>query len=97
METRAVGGTRHLSDHGVQYTAISFGKGLEKVSIIPSIRTGTALDSAITESFIATLKAELVHRHSFPDREVARSAIFEYLQGFLQPMQATSRFEIAES
>ena len=33
-------------------------------------------------SFIATLKTELVHQRRFPDREVARSAIFEYLEGF---------------
>ncbi len=46
-------------------------------------RTGTALDNAaMAESFIATLKTELVHRRRFPDREVARSAIFEYLEGF---------------
>jgi putative transposase len=46
-------------------------------------RTGTALDNAMAESFIATLKTELlVHRRRFPDREVAKSAIFEYLEGF---------------
>ena len=45
-------------------------------------RTGTALDNAMVESFIATLKTELVHRRHFPDREVARSAIFEYLKVF---------------
>ncbi len=46
-------------------------------------RTGTALDNPImAESFIATLKTELVHRRRFPDREVARTAIFEYLEGF---------------
>lgn len=50
---------------------------------MPSMRrTGTALDNAMAESFIATLKTELVHRQRFPDREVARSAIFEYLEGF---------------
>jgi transposase InsO family protein len=37
---------------------------------------------AMAESFIATLKTELVHRRRFPDREVTRSAIFEYLEGF---------------
>jgi putative transposase len=75
----------HLSDRGVQYTAISFGKHLKEVGIIPSMgRTGTALDNAMAESFIATLKTELllVHRRRFPDREAARSAIFEYLEGF---------------
>ena len=74
----------HHSDRGVQYTAISFGKRLEEVGGVPSMgRTGTALDNAMAESFIATLKTELlVHRRRFPDREVARSATFEYLEGF---------------
>ena len=76
-------GLVHHSDRGAQYTAISFGRRLEEVGIVPSMgRTGTALDNAMAESFIATLKTELVHRRRFPDREVARSAIFEYLEGF---------------
>jgi putative transposase len=76
-------GLVHHSDRGAQYTAISFGRRLEEVGIVPSMgRTGTALDSAMAQSFIATLKTELVHRRRFPDREVARSAIFEYLEGF---------------
>jgi putative transposase len=37
----------------------------------------------MVENFVATLKTELlVHRRRFPDRKVARSAIFEYLEGF---------------
>jgi putative transposase len=80
---RPVAGLVHHSDRGVQYTAISFGRRLEEVGIVPSMgRTGTALDNAMAESFIATLKTELVHRRRFLDREVARSAIFEYLEGF---------------
>jgi putative transposase len=66
-----------------QYTALSFGRRLQQAGIVPSMgRTGTALDNAMAESFIATLKTELVHGRRFPDREVARSAIFEYLEGF---------------
>jgi putative transposase len=80
---RPVAGLVHHSDRGVQYTAISFSKRLEEVGIVPSMgRTGTALDNAMAESFIATLKTELVHRRRFPNREAARSAIFEYLEGF---------------
>ncbi len=77
-------GLVHHSDRGAQYTAISLGKRLEEVGIVPSMgRTGTALDNAMAESFVATLKTELlVHRRCFPDREVARSATFEYLEGF---------------
>jgi putative transposase len=78
-----VAGLVHHSDRGIQYTAISFGKRLEEAGVVPSMgRTGTALDNAMAESFIATLKSELVHRRHFPDRDVARSAIFEYLEGF---------------
>jgi putative transposase len=77
-------GLVHHSDRGAQYTAISFGKRLEEVGIVASMgRTGSALDNAMAESFVATLKTELLmHRGRFPDREVARSATFEYLEGF---------------
>jgi len=60
-------GLVHHSDRGAQYTAISFGRRLEEVDIVPSMgRTGTVLDDAMAESFIASLKAELVHRRRFP-------------------------------
>ena len=45
-------------------------------------RAGSALDNAISESFVATLKVELVHRRRFPTREAAKSAVFEYLEAF---------------
>lgn len=76
-------GLVHHSDRGVQYTALSFGKRLEEAGIVPSMgRAGSALDNAISESFISTLKCELVHRHRFPTQEAARSAVFEYLEAF---------------
>jgi putative transposase len=76
-------GLVHHSDRGTQYTALSFGKRLEEASIIPSMgRIGSALDNAISESFVSTLKCELVHRRSFPTREAARTAIFDYLEAF---------------
>jgi len=45
-------------------------------------RTGTALDNAMAESFVSTLKAELVSRLRFPTRRAARTAIFDYLEAF---------------
>ncbi len=76
-------GLVHHSDRGAQYRALSFGKRLEEAGIVPSMgRTGLALDNAISESFVATLKVELVHACRFPTREAARSAIFEYLEAF---------------
>ncbi len=80
---RPAPGLIHHSDQGVQYTALSFGKRLEQVGIVPSMgRVGSALDNALSESFVATLKAELVSRAKFPSREIARVAIFEYLEAF---------------
>lgn len=76
-------GLIHHSDQGVQYTSLSFGKRLEEAGIVPSMgRVGSAYDNALAESFVATLKTELLYRHSWPTRECARTAIFEYLEGF---------------
>jgi transposase InsO family protein len=41
-----------------------------------------AYDNSMAESFVSTLKRELIHRHSWPNRQIARSAIFEYIEGF---------------
>jgi putative transposase len=76
-------GLVHHSDRGTQYTALSFGKRLEEAGIVPSMgRAGSALDNAISESFVATLKVELIHSCRFPTRQAARSAVFEYLEAF---------------
>jgi putative transposase len=76
-------GLVHHSDQGVQYTAFSFSKRLREVGITPSMgRTGSALDNAMAESFVSTLKAELVSHLRFPSRQAAKTAIFEYLETF---------------
>lgn len=43
---------------------------------------GTAYDNAAAESLFATIKRELVHRHRFPTRAAARSAVFEFIEVF---------------
>ena len=76
-------GLVHHSDQGVQYTALSFSERLREVGITPSMgRTGSALDNAMAESFVSTLKAELVSNLEFPTRQAAKTAIFEYLETF---------------
>jgi len=76
-------GLVHHSDQGVQYTSLAFAERLGEVGIAPSMgRTGTALDKAMAESFVSTLKAELVSRMESPSRQAAKSAIFEYLEAF---------------
>jgi putative transposase len=76
-------GLVHHSDRGVQYTSLSFGKRLENEGLVPSMgRVGSAYDNALAESFVATLKTELLYRNSWPTRQMARTAIFEYIEGF---------------
>ena len=75
-------GLIHHSDRGVQYTALSFGKKLEKARIVPSMgRAGSALDNAISESFVSTLKSE-IGISCYPTRQVARASIFEFVELF---------------
>jgi putative transposase len=76
-------GLVHHSDRGVQYTSLSFGKRLEDEGLLPSMgRAGSVYDNALAESFVATLKTELLYRSSWPSRQVVRTAIFEYVEGF---------------
>ena len=76
-------GLVHHSDQGAQYTALSFSERLGEVGITASMgRTGSALDNAMAESFVSTLKAELVSGLEFPTRQAAKTAIFEYLETF---------------
>lgn len=76
-------GLIHHTDRGAQYTALSFGKRLEDAGTVPSMgRTGSALDNAISESFVASLKCELLHGPRFISREAARTAVFDYVEGF---------------
>ena len=76
-------GLIHHTDRGAQYTALSFGKRLEEAGIVPSMgRAGSALDNAISESFVASLKCELLHRQHFLSREAARMTVFDYIEGF---------------
>lgn len=84
-------GLIHHTDRGVQYTALSFGKRLEEVGIVPSMgRAGSALDNAISESFVASLKTELLHEHHSLSREAARTAIFDYIEGFYNRLRRHS-------
>lgn len=75
-------GLIHHSDRGAQYTALSFGKKLEQAGIVPSMsRVGSALDNAISESFVSTLKSE-IGVSGYPDRQTARVSIFEFIESF---------------
>ena len=71
------------SDRGTQYLAGSYTNRLAGSHLRQSVgRPGTCWDNAVAESFFATLKAELLHRRTWPTRQHARTAIFEYVEVF---------------
>jgi putative transposase len=57
------------TDNGSQYTSWEYTQRLKDAGIAPSRgRTGTALDNAMAESVIATIKSELIKRRPWPTR-----------------------------
>jgi putative transposase len=80
---RPSSGLIHHSDRGSQYTSVEFGSRLKEAGLLPSMGSvADAYDNSMAESFISTLKRELIHRHSWPSRQIARTAVFEYIEGF---------------
>jgi transposase InsO family protein len=84
----------HHSDRGIQYASKSYqnlllGHG----AIISMSRKGDVLDNAPMESFFATLKKELIHRKDYQTRRQAKSSIFEYIEGFYNPLRIHSTLQ----
>jgi transposase InsO family protein len=76
----------HHSDHGTQYTSIAFGKRCDELGIRPSMGSiGDCFDNAMAESFFASLECELLGRHHFRTHAEAKSAVFQYIEGFYNP------------
>ena len=71
------------SDRGSQYTSTQFTRLLARHGIRQSLsRPGQCWDNAVMESFYSTLKVELIHRHAWPTRALARQAVFEFVEVF---------------
>jgi putative transposase len=45
-------------------------------------RTGQCWDNALSESFFASLKGELIDLQTWPTRAMARRAVVEYIGGY---------------
>lgn len=76
-------GLVHHSDRGAQYRSLAFGRTLRDSGILASMgATGVPHDNAVTESVMATIKKECVHRYRFKTKDEARFAIFRYIEVF---------------
>ena len=68
------------SDNGSQYTSYEYTERLVRAGFAPSRgRTGTALDNAMAESVISTVKRELVNRYRWPTRLDLELALLTYI------------------
>ena len=64
----------------MQYTSYEYTERLKRAGIAPSRgRTGTALDNAMAESVIATIKRELTKRYSWRTRLDLELALVTYI------------------
>jgi putative transposase len=85
---RRAKGVVHHSDHGTQYTSVAFGLRCNEAKVRPSMGTvGDAYDNAMCESFFATLERELLARRRFATKAEARMAIFEFIEGWYNPIR----------
>src|SRR5438105_3503015 len=76
-------GLLHHSDRGSQYASYQYRQVLDRHAMVGSMsRRADCWDNAVAESFFASLKVELVYPDQWRTRTEARSAIFEYIEGF---------------
>ena len=79
-------GVIHHSDQGTQYTSFAFGQRCRRAGVRPSMGSvGDCYDNALCESFFASLECELLDRNRFPTPTQARSALFDFIEGFYNP------------
>ena len=84
-------GLVHHSDQGCQYTAVLFANRCAKAGIEVSMGSvGDCYDNAVCETFHASIKKEKIYRQSWPTRAAARTAIFEYIEGWYNPRRRHS-------
>ena len=87
-------GLLHHSDRGTEWTFDQYQAVLRELGIEVSMsRTGNCWDNAAIESFFATLTKECTDRVRFQTRQEARSAIFEFLECFYNPIRLHSTLQ----
>jgi putative transposase len=71
------------SDQGSQYGSLLWEKFCRDHNLEPSMsRRGNCWDNAVAESFFGSLKKERIRGQIYPTRELARAAVFDYIEGF---------------
>jgi putative transposase len=83
LQTRSTERTIFHSDRGSQYGSAPFRAALAQAGLSQSMSArANPYDNAWTESFIGTLKREMLQGGCFEDANDARIEIFEYIDGY---------------
>jgi putative transposase len=91
LEQRRPAAVIHHSDQGCQYTSLAFGARCTEAGVRPSMGSvGDAYDNAMCESFFATLECELLDRRRFRTPAEAKSAVFQFIEGWYNPRRRHS-------
>lgn len=86
-----VDGVVFHSDRGSQYTSAEFAELCEQLGVIQSMgATGVCWDNAAAESFFGTLKRELAHKRTWPNRADARRDLIRWIEGWFNPKRLHS-------
>lgn len=84
-------GTIVHSDRGAQYTSWLFGHRLREAGLLGSMgKVASAYDNALMESFFGSMQIELLDRRSWTTRAQLASAMFEWIEGFYNPVRRHS-------
>ncbi len=84
----------HHSDRGAEFTSDRYQAALQELGLEVSMsRTANCWDNAAMESFFATLAKACINRTRFQSRQEARSASFEYLECFDNPVRLHSTLQ----
>jgi transposase InsO family protein len=79
------------SDRGSQYASQLHQQLLKEHGLVCSMsRRGDCWDNAVAESFIGTLKVELIYRSPWPSRRSAKEAVGEFIECFYNPKRLHS-------
>jgi putative transposase len=73
----------HHTDRGCHYAAARYQTHLERAGVVASMsRPGDCSDTALVESFFATLNTARVDTQAWPTRRAARQAIVAWIEVF---------------
>ena len=79
------------ADRGTQYTSSEFDRYCKRNNIRRSLgRTGTCYDNAVSESFFATYKKELIHTRPWPTITDLRERTVDWINNYYNTIRRHS-------